>query len=223
MGWGQPPTLSPQEVAEQTRRELRGDDDHFAAPRFAPERKDISTAPFQFFSLPSRPIPSRSGPVSVSALRHHAPKDSQKAFAKGQRLSRSGEHQKAAAELEAAVARDPEFADAHKLLGLEYLRLNRFGEAGVSLRRALDLDPYAWDAHHNLAVVLFYAGDRSAAESSIRRSPQLYASNPLGHLLLGYLLFLREETRSDGLEHIRYAARSVPAAKEFLRSVGENH
>jgi tetratricopeptide (TPR) repeat protein len=157
--------------------------------------------------------------VSAERLRHKPPKAARKAFERGSYFVKSGDHQKAVAECEKAIQHDPEFADAHSLLGVEYAAVGRYGEAEAELRRTLTLDPGFWNAHYNLALVLLQRGDSVGAEKSARQALDLSRSNPRAHLLLGLLLLSRTETEADGMQHLRQAARTMPIAEQVLEEL----
>jgi tetratricopeptide (TPR) repeat protein len=166
----------------------------------------------------SRPSP---GPVSVAQLRHKPSKNTQKLMTRGARLSQAGNHRGATEEFEKAAAADPEFAGAYFSLGLEYARVERYGEAQAALQRSLTLDPSSGVGHYNLAVVFYRTGDLPAAEQSLRRAVELSKDNVQAHTLLGWLLWRRVETRSEALEHLKYAARSSLEAKQLLATLQE--
>ena len=157
--------------------------------------------------------------ISVAQLQHKIPKDARKSFERAHKLSKAGDHARAAEELEAAVQRDPKFAAAYHQLGVEYGQSGRMAESEAAIRHALDLDPNSWAAHHDLGVVQFRTGDTAAAEQSARRALEQSPESASSHLLLGYLLCLRAGTWAEGLQHVQYAARSLPKAKEYLRSL----
>jgi tetratricopeptide (TPR) repeat protein len=158
--------------------------------------------------------------ISVSQLQHKISKELGRSYRHAAKLSRAGEHEKAAVELETVVQRDPEFSLAQNLLGVEYASVGRFGDAERALRQSLQLDPDSWSGNFNLGLVLFGEGDLSGAEKSARRSLEISSQNPQSHLFLGYLLLLREETHSQGLKEVEFAAHTIPAAKRFLERSG---
>jgi Flp pilus assembly protein TadD len=160
--------------------------------------------------------------VSVAHLRHKPPKDAQRSFARGDKLSLAGNHARAAEEFEKAIARDPKFAYAHNRLGVEYAQLGREREAEVELRHSLVLDPFSWSGHFNLGVLLLRTGDSGSAESSARRALEIAKSNAQVHLLLGLILAQRADTRDEGLEHLKSAARTLPRAQEALNRLQDN-
>ena len=155
--------------------------------------------------------------ISVSQLQHRVPKEAAKAFQRAMKFTRAGEHEKAAGELEAALRRDPEFANAENQLGVEYSNLGRWDEAENAFRRSTDIDPASWMGHYNLALTLYGRGDLSGAEQSARRALALSSENPRMHLLLGEVLVLREQTRAEGLTELQFAARTLSDARWVLR------
>ena len=158
--------------------------------------------------------------VSVKQLQHKIPKEATKALQRAMKLSRAGEHEKAAAELEAALRRDPEFGPAENQLGVEYSYLGRWDEAEVAFRRVISIEPDSWMGHYNLALTLYSAGDFAGAEQGARRALALSSENPRIHLLLGELLVMREQTRAEGLTELRFAARTLSDARWVLRVLG---
>ena len=154
--------------------------------------------------------------VSIAQLRHKVPKPAQKALARALRLSEGGDHEKAAAELQTAILRDPKFADAYGQLGVEYGNLKRFTEAETVLRRSLELDPNSWRAEYDLGLILYYTGNLAEAEQSVRRAVRDSGQDALAQLFLGCLLYQHAESRAEGLRYLQSAARTLPDAKNLL-------
>jgi tetratricopeptide (TPR) repeat protein len=212
------PTPTEIEAAEAALRgDLRGTEDvEVSQPHgpLIPGRLPIEIQPPE--SLADRP--SRRS-VSVAQLRHKPPKNTQQSVARGAKLSQAGYHRRAAEEFEKAIARDPQFANAHDRLGVEYAQLGRYREAEAEVRRSIALAPVSWTAHYDLGVLLFQMGDYAGAEQSARRALELGKNNAQIHLFLGLLLAGRVETRADAVEHLRYAARTMPQANELLKNL----
>jgi Tfp pilus assembly protein PilF len=167
---------------------------------------------------PRSTVPTR-GVISVAQLRHRVPKEAQKSFKRGKKFSGKGDHQNAARELENAVARDPEYADAHHQLGVEYAELGRAAEAEAELRRAIALDPYSWLAHHDLGVMLIRIGNFAEAGPSARRALELSPGNDEARFLVGWLLSMSADTRAEGRGYLEAAARTLPRAKSVLQTL----
>jgi Flp pilus assembly protein TadD len=158
--------------------------------------------------------------ISVTQLQHKVPKAATKDFERAIKFSRAGEHEKAAAQLEAALRRDPEFASAENQIGAEYSYLGRWDEAENAFRRCTNIEPGSWMGHYNLALTLYSRGDLPGAEQSTRRALALSSENPRIRMLLGELLVLRDQTRAEGLTELRFAARTLSDARWVLRVLG---
>ena len=206
-GLGQPPVKTPGELEAELTGQLRGWNE--SIENSSPATRSPA------------PLNSRAplGSVSVAQLGHKVLQSAQKLFERAYRVSQKGDHAGAAAELERAIGRDPEFAAAYTNLGVEYGQLGRLDAAAAMLRRSLDLDPHSLMAHYNLAVALFRIGDMAGAEQSARRAVEQSPENAWAHLLLGDLLWRKTGTRGDGLRHIEFAARSLPEAKDLMQNI----
>jgi tetratricopeptide (TPR) repeat protein len=165
---------------------------------------------------PDRSATPPGGPVSVARLRHKPPKDATKAVERAQRYSEAGDWTRAAEELEKAVSKDPGYSEAHINLGVQYVRLKRLPEAQAELERAIALDPASALAYSNLAETEILLGDRAAAERSVRKAVDLDGSNAAAQMIFGWLLAAHPETRAEGIKHLEYAARTIPAAARIL-------
>jgi tetratricopeptide (TPR) repeat protein len=180
----------------------------------------VAKSPMPFDTIRSAaPVHSSAGTVSAKRLRHHPPKAARQAYEKASRLARKKEDQKAATELERAIALDPDFAEAHCYLGALYARLRRIPEAAAELRRAIELIPDESIPHSDLAWVLFAMDQRAEAEQHARRAIQLSSDNASAHLLIGRLLIETPKTRAEGLQHLEYAGRTIPDAERLLKAL----
>ena len=195
----QPPVKSQDELETELASELRGWMDRVAA------RTSVSAE--------NRPT---GAAVSVTELGHKIPRDAQKSFSRANQFSKKGDHASAATQLERATGRDPKFADAYTNLGVEYGLLGRLDDAAAALQRSIELDPRSSIAHYNMGILLARIGDLAGAEDSARRAVAESGENAWAHLLLGVLLWKSERTRSDGLRHIEFAARSLPDARKLI-------
>jgi tetratricopeptide (TPR) repeat protein len=157
--------------------------------------------------------------ISVARLRHKTPKAAERAYGRAAKFVKAEDHQKAAAELEKTVALDPGFADAFDQLGIEYARLDHLPEARVALQRAVELDPDFWRHWFNLGLISYQLGDYAKAQSSAYKAVRLGGAVANTHWLLGFLLYVRQETRTEGIVHLQYAARTMPEAREFLQTM----
>jgi tetratricopeptide (TPR) repeat protein len=208
----QPPVKSAGEMEAEMMRDLRGDR---ALTPMLPDRGSLVPSVTIGSPVPERPT---GDTVTVHQLGHKVSKDVAKSFTHAEQLWTAGKHAQAAEELEKIVKQDPMFAGGYDMLGVEYGQLGRFRDAETTLQRSIELDPNLWVSHYNLAVVKLKSFDLSAAERNCRRAVELAPSEARAHLLLGYLLYTREESRQEGLDNLRFAARTMDEAKEFLRN-----
>ena len=74
-------------------------------------------------------------------------------------------------------------------------------------------------AHSDLSALQLLAGDWEAAERSARRALQLSGGNDWARFVLGAALVVNPVTYSEGLQHLEYASRSVPAARDALKAL----
>lgn len=204
ISWAQTPVPTREQVEREIQSTLRGRAEEMQMPTGTWGR------------APLRPTGQT---ISVAQLQHRVSKEARKAFGRAKKLSKAGNHEQAAKELETAAALDPEFAAAWGELGAEYSRLGRFAEAEAMLNRSLALDGNPWNVHYNLAVVRWQRWDLSGAQQSARMALARAPGEARVHLLLGSLLYEGAETKDEGIQHVRYAARRLKAAKSFLRGM----
>jgi TolB-like protein len=133
------------------------------------------------------------------------------------RSFQSALHASVLACLEAAVARDPDYAEAWALLG--WLRMDgaRFGlvpeqdrdrafqQAFAAASRALALDPSNITALKALSSITYYAGDHAEAERLQRRALELNPNDPDTLAQLGWRL----AARGNWEEGIPYLERAI--------------
>jgi Tfp pilus assembly protein PilF len=173
-------------------------------------------SPIVSATLPSRQEHSSAASVSAKRLRHRPPKAAREAYEKAAKLARNKDDQKAATELERAIAIDTDFAEAHDDLGVLYACLGRYPQAAVEFRRAMELVPEESLPYSNLAWVLLAIGQRDEAETNVRRAIQLSPDNASAHLLVGRLLIETPASVKEGLWHLEYAALTIPEAKRMV-------
>lgn len=157
--------------------------------------------------LPERPSDRPAGrTVSVARLLHHPNREAVRAALKAQKLSRSGAYDRAAGELERAIALDPQFAEAHNNLGVQYMKLERWKQAAAEFRLAAALDPGSSQQQTNLAVALGRSGELEDAEAWARNAVRLDGANPAARSVLDSILAAKAargkpETRDSGHTH----------------------
>ena len=75
--------------------------------------------------------------------------------------------------LRQAVGLDPEFAAAHRNLGVLYLQRGEYAPAEEALRRALHLEPDVAIAHYNIGVLYVQTGRRELARTAFETAERL--------------------------------------------------
>ena len=106
------------------------------------------------------------GPVSIRRLRHHPPKAASKELVRALESFKKNEPQAGADHLEKALVADPEFTDAHYLLGLT-LEANGVNEkALIHLENAASVFP---KAHVFAAKILSRTGHEAEAQTHLRK------------------------------------------------------
>jgi predicted O-linked N-acetylglucosamine transferase (SPINDLY family) len=106
----------------------------------------------------------------------------------GVALLQQGRPEPAVQRIEAAVAAQPDYAEAWSNLGIALGRLGRGAEAIAAQRRALALAPGFAEAHYNLGNALRGAGEGAAAEACYRQAIALRPDYAVAHLNLGATL-----------------------------------
>ena len=117
----------------------------------------------QAAAMPSRP--SRHLPNAECKQRYEA----------GSELLARGDPQGAEKELKKAVEADPNYAEAHNLLGFVYGQSSNLPAALEQFLKAIALDPDLANAYYNLGVALWYGGQKDEAryelETAVRQNP----------------------------------------------------
>jgi Flp pilus assembly protein TadD len=227
-GRPQEQTRTPAEMIAMMEADLHGRAEAMYGSDLAAQRNalihgtptDKNRAIQEALHLPNPPrAPVISGTVSAAALRHAVPKAAVKAHERARKLFASGKLSDAARELEKAVALDPDFAEAHENLGALYLKLDGPAEAEPHIRRAIELNPSSSFAHSDLSAVQLLTGDLEGAERSARRALELSRANDWARFMLGLTLLRNSATQAEALQHLEYASRSVPAARDTLKAL----
>jgi len=186
-------------------------------------RQDIQRVTVPLREPESTPVSAEK--VSVAELRHQPTKKARRSAREAEKLAARGDHVRAAAALEKAIALDPQYIQAHGNLGAEYLVLHRYAEAVVELQRAVALDPAAAWLQSNLAMALWETGKPAEAEQWARHAVSIDGRNAKSRYLLGWILLRRPDASAEGVEELQRAARDVPAAHrtlaDFYRATGQ--
>ena len=126
----------------------------------------------------------------------------------GQAYTNLGEHQSAAEAFEAAVAADPEFAEAYLSLALAYLALSEQKEEEEAfyqrtigiLKQALKVNPGLTDAYRALGLAHFHSGDMEEAILNLEASLSQGLADGRIHYALGRA-YLSRGNKAKALLH----------------------
>lgn len=118
----------------------------------------------------------------------------------------------------AAIAAQPDSADAHGVLGAALARKGPFDEAITELQTALRLNPRLARAHYNLGNAFLQKGDIAAAIENYEEELRLQPQFAEGHNNLANALFKKGQI-DQGLAHLKIALelnRNYPEAHNNL-------
>ena len=117
--------------------------------------------------LPVRPQSPSGTTVSARELRNPPRRQAIEATVAAQKFAESGKFDRAVVELEKAVRISPEFAPAHSILAVQYLRQRRYAEAETEIRRAIEIaGPTAADLNNLAYTQLAQERFAEAAETA---------------------------------------------------------
>ncbi|HTR36156.1 MAG TPA: tetratricopeptide repeat protein [Bryobacteraceae bacterium] len=150
----------------------------------------LGGGPWIFHVSPPRDRETRppSGTVSVDLLRYPLSAKARRMLEKAVRFIDSGDHTAAIQQLEQTLAKCPSSAAyAQSMLGVEYMRVDRYSDAAKSLQQAVDLLPHDFVNHSNLGLSLARLGEYEQARQELRRALELDPQNANVRRLLAAL------------------------------------
>jgi tetratricopeptide (TPR) repeat protein len=119
------------------------------------------------------------GVVSADILRHPIKEKTRRLLQIAVKTMNAGEHENAIRQLLDVLAKYPESAAyVFSLLGVEYLRTDRFTDAVDSFEQAIALLPHDATNRYNLAVSLLCNHDLERGGQEARRALELAPTNP---------------------------------------------
>jgi tetratricopeptide (TPR) repeat protein len=168
--------------------------------------------------LDARATPSdRHDAISIDVLRHPITEKARRTLRKALETLNSGHYEEARKQLLAMLAKYPDFAAyVHSVLGVVYVKTNRFSDAANSFEQAVSFFPHDAETHYNFGISLACAMDYRRAESEVRRALELDPKNKSAHCLLSLLLD-REGTATEHCDFMQ------PAPRTEVSSRGESY
>lgn len=117
--------------------------------------------------------------VSVDLLRHPISAKVRPLLLQAIEKMESGDHEAAIAQLRETLSKYPDSAAyVHNLLGVEYVKTDRFETAVRSFEQAVLLLPHDPMTHYNFGLALICAGDYERAAQEVQRALELDPKNP---------------------------------------------
>lgn len=130
---------------------------------------------------------------------------------------RTGRPEQALAELERAVALDPDRPEGRFNLGVTLGRLGRYDEGAAELRRAIELRPGYPEAWYNLGVFRREQGELDQAVAAFQRALELDPDAPAVHAALAVTYGLQGRD-TEAAAALTEANRLDPARAEAARA-----
>jgi len=129
-----------------------------------------------------------SGTVSVDLLRYPLSGKARRMLEKAVWLIDAGDHTTAIRQLEETLAKYPSSAAyTQSMLGVEYMRVEKYTDAAKSLQQAVDLLPHDFVNHSNLGLSLARLGEYEQARQELSRALELDPQNANVRRLLAAL------------------------------------
>ena len=138
-----------------------------------------------------RPAQASNAPavVSVDVLRHPITTKVRQMLLRAMATMESGDHETAIEQLLEMLGKYPDSAPyVHNLLGVEYVKTDRFDAAVGSFQQAVLLLPHDAMTHYNFGLALICAGDYERATQEVERALELDPRNPQMQARLDALL-----------------------------------
>jgi Flp pilus assembly protein TadD len=127
--------------------------------------------------------------VSVDLLRHPISPKVRTLLLQALEKMEAGDHETAIAQLRETLSKYPDSAPyVHNLLGVEYVKTDRFETAIHSFEQAVLLLPHDPMTHYNFGLALVCAGDYERATQEVQRALELDPNNPRMQARLNALL-----------------------------------
>jgi Flp pilus assembly protein TadD len=118
--------------------------------------------------------PGNPAVVSVDLLRQHLNPKVRQGLLVAMEKSDSGDHEAAIRQLRETLKKYPDSAPfVDSLLGVEFVKVSRFGDAVSFLEQAAALLPHDAMTHYNFGLALICAGNRTRARQEIQRAVEL--------------------------------------------------
>ena len=153
---------------------------------------DVGLVTLYLRSQPEHVDETRSGTVDIRQLAAEISREARDLYGEALDLLDAGDRAAALAALERSVALAPDYFEALSVLGAEYLRLNRYGEAAITLNRALNINSNDPVVLTNLGSLHFQLGQLAE-----QRADDENAAVTIGDTYRQAVDYLRAATQMD--------------------------
>jgi tetratricopeptide (TPR) repeat protein len=154
--------------------------------------------------------------ISAASLGHEPPPAARKAAERAERLAKKGQHDKAIAEFQRALALDAQYYEAENNLALEYKDAGQLDQAVSTLKHLTESAPTHVLAFNNLAALLCESKRYAEAEAVERQAIKLHPFSFKANLLLATALIRQGRWTPEAKLDLQYAEAKYPEAKALL-------
>jgi len=168
------------------------------------------------FKLEEVGLDRAGGAVSSYRLSHKVPNRARKSFEKSEKEFKAGRSEQALALLDAALAQDPEYADALHTRGLFHLKAKEYDAAIKDLDHASRLDDVNPRFLADSAVAHYAAGQADVAERNARQALRFDPNSAKAHYLLALALIGQGKKTAETRYSLEQAAPAYPGAGAML-------
>jgi len=149
----------------------------FATPEDIESRigtTDMERAVNSMRQAPASADSHSAGSVSVDQLRRPLSAKAARMLKKSDDFAQAGNYEKAIEQCKLALAKDPSSAPyVHSMLGVDYLKTQRYQEGAKELEQAVALLPHDSVDHSNFSYALAALGQLDRAEQEVRKALEI--------------------------------------------------
>lgn len=172
----------------------------------------VLSAALAAFELPAQNASQEPQPrdppaiVSIDLLRHPITAKVRQLLFRVMVKMDAGDHETAIQQLRDMLAKYPDSAPyVYNLLGVEYVKTDRFGAAVKSFEQAALLLPHDAMTHYSLGLALVCAGDNNRAAQEVRRALELDPTNAKMQARLNAILQATAPGARDSAQNVNDA------------------
>ena len=150
-----------------------------------------------------------TGTVSVAALKP-VPKLALRAAKDAQKAAHQGKHEDAAWSLKEAISIYPKYAEAHAMLGVQYIRMKRHAEAVDEFQTAVELGMEDPKVYTNLGISYIELGRYDDARAALRQALTMDPLSPSANYMMGFVLGLHPFAANLAISYLEKCSDTIP-------------